>query len=205
MCRCQTVKSDRASQVLQRQYSRPIDPFMKCHILVHNHEFPKFEVTYCSQNTVKYIKIQWGVSYKVQSIFQITKFQVNWKVVTVFGCISHYGPLCFLLCMTTSQTDLQQWISSSLQYRLISFQIDHCLRVRGILRLQCMPPCNSLLFISYPQHVPSLCTSTMPMIQRFEKLWSFIIKLTKILKQALEVAQNKKHDYLNIGLEFIHP
>ena len=29
---------------------------------------------------------------------------MNWKVITVFGCICHYGPVCLLLCMTTSKT-----------------------------------------------------------------------------------------------------
>ena len=35
-----------------------IDPFTKRHELVHNGRFPKSEVLYCSQNTVKSIKIQ---------------------------------------------------------------------------------------------------------------------------------------------------
>ena len=35
-----------------------IDPFTKRHKLVHNCGFPKFEVLYCSQNVVKFIKIQ---------------------------------------------------------------------------------------------------------------------------------------------------
>ena len=35
-----------------------IDSFMKRHKLVHNGGFLKFEVLYCSQNTVKSIKIQ---------------------------------------------------------------------------------------------------------------------------------------------------
>ena len=35
-----------------------IDPFTKRHKLVHNGGFPKFEVLYCSQNTVKPIRIQ---------------------------------------------------------------------------------------------------------------------------------------------------
>ena len=43
-----------------------IDPFTKSRKLVHNGRFPKFEVMYCSQNTVKLIKIQYNLSYKVQ-------------------------------------------------------------------------------------------------------------------------------------------
>ena len=35
-----------------------IDPFTKRQELVHNGGFPKFELLYCSQNTVKWIKIQ---------------------------------------------------------------------------------------------------------------------------------------------------
>ena len=35
-----------------------VDPFMEHHKLVHNGGFPKFEVLYFSQNTVKSIKIQ---------------------------------------------------------------------------------------------------------------------------------------------------
>ena len=35
-----------------------IDPFTKRHKLVHNGRFPKFEVLYCSCDTVKPIKIQ---------------------------------------------------------------------------------------------------------------------------------------------------
>ena len=36
-----------------------VDPFAKLHKLVHNDEFPKFEVLHkCSLNTVKLIKIQ---------------------------------------------------------------------------------------------------------------------------------------------------
>ena len=35
-----------------------VDPFTKRHKLVHNDGFPKFEVLYCSQNTVKSIKIR---------------------------------------------------------------------------------------------------------------------------------------------------
>ena len=30
----------------------------------------------------------------------------NCKAVTVFGCIRHHGPVCLLLCMTTSKTYL---------------------------------------------------------------------------------------------------
>ena len=44
-----------------------IDPFTKRHKLVHNGWFRKFEELYCSQNTVKSIKIQQNLSYKVQS------------------------------------------------------------------------------------------------------------------------------------------
>ena len=33
-----------------------IDPFTKRHRLVHNGGFPKLEVLYCGQNTVKSIK-----------------------------------------------------------------------------------------------------------------------------------------------------
>ena len=35
-----------------------IDPFTKRYKLVHNGGFPKSEVLYCSQNTVKLIKVQ---------------------------------------------------------------------------------------------------------------------------------------------------
>ena len=41
-----------------------IDPFTACHKLVHNGGFPKFEVMYCSQNTVKSIKIQENLRIK---------------------------------------------------------------------------------------------------------------------------------------------
>ena len=72
-----------------------IDPFTKRHKLIHNGGFPKFEILYCSQYTVKSVKIQQSLSYEV--VFQITKFLVNWTAVTVFGCIRHYGPVCLLL------------------------------------------------------------------------------------------------------------
>ena len=42
-----------------------IDPFMTHHKLVNNGGFPKFEILYCSQNTVKSIKIEKSLSYKV--------------------------------------------------------------------------------------------------------------------------------------------
>ena len=74
--------------------------FTKRQKLVHNGGFSKFKVLYCSRNTVRSIKI--------------TKFQVNWEAVTVFGYIHHYGPVCLLLCMTTSKTNLFDdiWISN---------------------------------------------------------------------------------------------
>ena len=51
--------------VFQSKYST--DPFTKRHKLVHNGKFPKFEALYCNQNTVKSIKIQLNLSYKVRS------------------------------------------------------------------------------------------------------------------------------------------
>ena len=77
-----------------------IDPFTKRHKLVHNGGFPKFEELCCSQNAVK--------TLVTRSSFQITKFQVKLKAMTIFGCIRHHGPVCLLLCMTTSKTHLLQ-------------------------------------------------------------------------------------------------
>ena len=59
---------------------------MKRHKLVHNGGFSKFEVLYRSQNAVKSIKIQ----YLQHTIFQITKFQVNWKAIIILFIIIIY-------------------------------------------------------------------------------------------------------------------
>ena len=44
--------------------------------------------------------------YLQGTIFQITRFQTNSKVITDFKYIPHYGPVILLLCMTTSETGL---------------------------------------------------------------------------------------------------
>ena len=44
------------SQTICPKYS--IDPFTKCHKLVHNGGFPKVEVLRCSQNTARFIMIK---------------------------------------------------------------------------------------------------------------------------------------------------
>ena len=44
-----------------------IDPFTKCHRLVHNGGFPKFEALYYSLNMVSSTEIPYYLSYKVQS------------------------------------------------------------------------------------------------------------------------------------------
>ena len=63
-----------------------------------------------SKHCIKYGKFNWiFVKPWLQgTIFQITKFQTNSNVVTVFEYIHHYGPVILLLCMTTSKTGLYQ-------------------------------------------------------------------------------------------------
>ena len=70
------------------------DPFTERQKLVRNGGFPKFDVLYRSQNIVKSIKIQWNLSYELQSSTSKT-LPMNWKVETVFGRICHYGPAAY--------------------------------------------------------------------------------------------------------------
>ena len=50
------------------KYSKyPIELCRKCHKLVHNGRFPKFEVLYCRESTIKSTKTFQDLSYQVQS------------------------------------------------------------------------------------------------------------------------------------------
>ena len=60
------------------------------------------------------------------TIFQITKFQTNSKVITGFVYIRHYGPVILLLCMMTSKTGLWEVIlSDQLNLILLASRLAH--------------------------------------------------------------------------------
>ena len=77
-----------------------------------HHDLPPYQIglmvdflnlKYCIVAKILYNRSRFSKPLLRGTIFQITKFQVNWKAVTNFDCICHHGRACLLLCMTTSE------------------------------------------------------------------------------------------------------
>ena len=101
-----------------------IDPSTKQHKLVHSGGFPRFDNCIVAK-TVK----SWFSKRQLHgTVFQITKFQVNWKAVTVFGCIHDDRPVWLLLRVKMSKTHIlitvfAAWYNSVLEFTSQFMQI----------------------------------------------------------------------------------
>ena len=77
----------------------PLPFYRKCHKLVHNGRFQKFEVLYCSQINILYNLSIFSKNLVTKYILLNPKTSSELKSCNSFGCICHYGPVNLLLCM----------------------------------------------------------------------------------------------------------